>query len=100
MIYACTVYGINEIYSSDYIVSGSSCDPIETELYTLAKLNNIDNIATFPEFENGEEFKNQINAMSDNSFLTMLECVEWANNNNVLLFYQQKQMTTDWCPDV
>jgi len=68
-------------------------------LYQAAKLeDNFINLT--PEFENGSEFKEQISVWAGETFVSMSQCVDWADNNNVLLFYNLQQMTPSYCPDV
>jgi hypothetical protein len=75
------------------------CNEVNTNLYQAAKL--IDNFINLsPEFETGDEFKEQISIWAGETFTSMSQCVDWANNNNVLLFYEYQQMTLNWCPDV
>lgn len=87
------------LYSQLNKSSIDKCNNINTNLYQAANLIN-NSINLTPEFETGNEFKEQISTWAGETFVSMSQCVDWADNNNVLLFYNYQQLTPSYCPDI
>jgi len=94
-MYVCFEFGVNNLFASNTIPSNCSCDQVSPDNYAVATLTQTNNIGLSAELETEEDVIYIINFNSGENFTNIQECIDWAAQNNYLIFNLGEVLTNN-----
>lgn len=94
-MYVCFEFGVYNLFASNTIETNCSCDEVSPDNYAIATLTATNNIGLSSELETEGDVIYMINFNSGENFTTIQECIDWASQNNYLIFYLGEVLTNN-----